>query len=87
VKRALARLAAGPPDDATTIETARRARRDLDAAGAFLAVGGLRRLRAAVERTGEGRAALAAFERYRAACQFHPGHATDKPAEPEHTPD
>lgn len=90
-KRALARLVAGPPadpsDDAVTLVAARRARTDLAAAERFVADGGLARLREAVERTDDGHDALAAFERYRAACQFHSGHATDLPAGPEDVPD
>jgi hypothetical protein len=90
-KRALARLVAGPPvdrpDDAATLAAARRACTDLAAAERFVADGGVARLRGAVERTDDGHDALAAFERYRAACQFHSGHATDLPAGPEDVPD
>nr|WP_305794343.1 hypothetical protein [Halomarina rubra] len=83
----MARLAAGPPDDRTVLATARRARTDLDTAAAFVATGGVERLRRAVERTGTGRESLDAFERYRAACQFHPAHAIDIPTGPKDTPD
>ena len=86
-KRALARLATGPPSDRGTIERAERARTDLVAAERFVAAKGLVRLRRAVERTGEGEATLAAYERYRAACQFRPAHATDLSAGPKERSD
>lgn len=70
VKRALARLADGPPDDETVVVRAERARTDLAAAARFVASGGVERLRRAVERNGDGRETLAAFERYRGACRF-----------------
>ena len=97
VKRALARLADGPPDDATAFARAERARTNLDAAARFVVSGGVERLRMAVERRGDGHETLAAFERYAEACrsrpasrrseQFRPGHATDLPAEPKDTSD
>lgn len=97
VKQALARLADGPPDDESVVERAVRVRTDLEAADRFVDSGGVDRLRCAVERRGEGYDALAAFERYRRACQFgrgrpdrdqfHSGHATDLPAAPKDTSD
>lgn len=87
VKRALGRLADGPPDDATVLANADRATSDLDAAAWFVDAGGVARLRAVVDRTGEGADRLAAFERYRAACQFHSGHVTDLSAGPKEGPD
>ena len=97
VKRALARLADGPPADETVLTEAERARTNLDVAARFVASGGVERLRRVVARSGDGRETLAAFERYREACQFRvgrpdadqfrAGHATDLPAEPKDTPD
>nr|WP_282594700.1 hypothetical protein [Halomarina salina] len=63
-------MAAGPPDDESVVERAVRVRTDLEAAARFVDSGGVERLRAAVDRRGEGHDALAAFERYRRACEF-----------------
>ncbi|MWG36444.1 hypothetical protein [Halomarina oriensis] len=92
VKHALAGLADGPPSDEAILTTADHARSDLDAAASFVESGGLARLRRVVDRTGEGRGLLLAFDRYREACrgaghQFRPGHVTDLSPGPKDVPD
>lgn len=73
-KRALADLAVRDP-----VERAVGAVDDLETAARFAESGGVERLRRTLERRDReaGRRALAAFERYRAACHFRSGHATD----------